>query len=54
MTDKELLILSCKAMKAMDYEKAIEYTNEMQNKAIAIKAHLLIIEHELSTTQGVK
>jgi hypothetical protein len=54
MTDKELLSLSYKAMVSCNYEKAIEYTNLMKNKQIAIKAHLLIIEHELSNKEQMK
>lgn len=49
MKDKELLQKAKEAMKAGLYDKAIEATNAMQNKIIALKAHLLIIEHELSS-----
>jgi hypothetical protein len=47
-SDKELLQWAKEAMLAKNYDLAIDYTNKMQNKGIALKAHLLIIEHEMA------
>lgn len=37
-----------------DYDAAIEYTNQMANKTVAIKAHLLVIEHAIATEKKSK
>lgn len=41
-------------MKNGNYNEAIEYTNQMTNRTIAIKAHLLVIEHEAATAKKTK
>jgi hypothetical protein len=46
MNDQQLLNKAFEAMKDGCYDEAIRYTNMMGFKQIAIKAHLLIIEHE--------
>jgi len=51
MSDKELLQKAKEAMIAKEYDEAIELTNAMQNKAIAVKAHQLIIEHSLAANR---
>ena len=45
-SDKKLLQCAKGAMMVKNYDLAIEFTNRMQNKSIALKAHILIIEHE--------
>ncbi|MFM7468507.1 MAG: hypothetical protein ACKO37_03280 [Vampirovibrionales bacterium] len=52
--DANLLKLCQKSMKDGDYDAAIEYTNQMTNKTIAIKAHLLVIEHAIATEKKSK
>lgn len=45
-TDAELLDDIQRCCKNGTYDAAIGYTNLMHNKIIALKAHLLILEHE--------
>ena len=52
--DSILLKLCQKSMNDGDYDKAIEYTNQMTNKTVAIKAHLLVIEHAIATEKKSK
>lgn len=52
--DLKLLNLCQKSMKNGNYNEAIEYTNQMTNRTIAIKAHLLVIEHEAATAKKTK
>jgi cytochrome c-type biogenesis protein CcmH/NrfG len=52
--DSQLLAFCQKAMMQGNYDKAIEYTNQMANRTVAIKAHLLVIEHEAVTAKAKK
>lgn len=52
IVDMALLRQAKQAMLCGMYDKAIELTNLMQCKPIAIKAHLLIIEHEQATKEA--
>lgn len=36
------------------YNEAIAMTDQIQNKAVAVKAHLLCLEHEAATTKRAK
>ena len=46
MSDVELLDSIWRCCCNHTYDSAIGYTNLMQNKIIALKAHLLVLEHE--------
>lgn len=52
--DAKLLNLCQKSMKDGNYNEAIEYTNQMTNRTLAIKAHLLVIEYEAATAKKTK
>jgi cytochrome c-type biogenesis protein CcmH/NrfG len=49
--DSQLLAFCQKAMMQGNYDEAIKYTNQMTNRTVAIKAHLLVIEHEAATAK---
>jgi hypothetical protein len=49
--DSQLLASCQKAMVQGNYDEAIKYTNQMTNRTVAFKAHLLVIEHEAATAK---
>ncbi len=52
--DSQLLAFCQKAMVKGNYDEAIKYTNQMASRTVAIKAHLLVIEHEAATAKTKK
>lgn len=39
--------------RAREYDRAIELTNEIENEEIAVRAHVLCIQHERSYMSGL-
>lgn len=50
-TDKELLDLCKEATLRGEYDQAIDFTEQMQNRVVATKAHLLVIERLVSNAR---
>lgn len=55
MEQRELIPEIKRLCMAREYDSAIALTDQIQNKEIAVKAHLLCVEHEVNwlRSQGV-